>query len=44
MPSRILLVDDENSVRDSLYELLESNGYAVLEASNGPDGLTIFRQ
>ena len=23
MPSRILLVDDENSVRDSLYELLE---------------------
>jgi CheY-like chemotaxis protein len=44
MPSRILLVDDENSVRDSLYELLESNGYEVLAASNGPDGLTIFRQ
>jgi CheY-like chemotaxis protein len=27
MPSRILLVDDENSVRDSLYGLLESAGY-----------------
>ena len=44
MPSRILLVDDENSVRDSLYALLESAGYEVLVASNGPDGLTIFRQ
>ena len=44
MPPRILLVDDENSVRDSLYALLESAGYEVLAASNGPDGLTIFRQ
>jgi len=44
MPSRILLVDDENSVRDSLYTLLESAGYEVLVASNGEDGLTIFRQ
>ena len=44
MPSRILLVDDESAVRDSLYALLESAGYEVLAASNGPDGLTIFRQ
>ncbi len=44
MPQRILLVDDEKSVRDSLYTLLESNGYEVLAAGNGPDGLTIFRQ
>ena len=44
MPARILLVDDEDSIRDSLYQLLESNGYEVLAASNGPDGLTIFRQ
>jgi CheY-like chemotaxis protein len=42
--SRILLVDDETSVRDSLYTLLESDGYRVLAASNGPDGLAIFRQ
>ena len=41
---RILLVDDETSVRDSLYALLESEGYEVLAASNGQDGLTIFRQ
>jgi CheY-like chemotaxis protein len=42
--SRILLVDDENSVRDSLYTILERGGYEVLAASNGPDGLAIFRQ
>lgn len=44
MPSRILLVDDDNLLRDSLYTILESDGYEVLAASNGPDGLTIFRQ
>lgn len=44
MRPRILLVDDERSVRDSLYTLLESEGYEVLAASNGSDGLTIFRQ
>ena len=44
MQPRILLVDDENTVRNSVYELLESNGYEVLAASNGADGLTIFRQ
>ena len=44
MQPRILVVEDENSVRDSLYTLLENNGYEVLAASNGPDGLTIFRQ
>src|ERR1700676_2372560 len=44
MPPRILLVDDDDVVRDSLYALLESNGYEVLAASNAPNGLTIFRQ
>lgn len=44
MQPRILLVDDERGVRDSLYTLLERDGYEVLAASNGPDALTIFRQ
>jgi len=44
MPPRIVLVDDDSSIRDSLYTLLESAGFEVLAASNGPDGLTIFRQ
>ena len=44
LPSRILVVDDENSLRNWFYTLLEKNGYEVLAAGNGPDGLTIFRQ
>lgn len=44
MRSRILLVDDETFVRDSLYAILDSDGYEVLAASNGPDGLAICRQ
>jgi CheY-like chemotaxis protein len=42
--SRVLLVDDNRGCRDALYALLESDGYEVLAAGNGPDGLTIFRQ
>jgi CheY-like chemotaxis protein len=41
---RLLLVDDADSVRNSLYTLLESDGYEVLAANNGTDGLTICRQ
>jgi CheY-like chemotaxis protein len=44
LPPRVLLVDDDNSIRASLYALLESAGYEVLAASSGPAGLTIFRQ
>jgi CheY-like chemotaxis protein len=42
--SRILLVDDADPVSNSVYTLLESDGYEVLAASNGRDGLTICRQ
>jgi CheY-like chemotaxis protein len=41
---RVLLVDDDNSVRDCVYTLLESVGYEVLSANNGLDGLTIFHR
>ena len=41
---RVLLVDDETSVRDSLYAHLEREGYEVLAAGSGPDALTVFRQ
>lgn len=41
---RLLLVDDQDAVRNSLYTLLERDGYDVLAASNGADGLTIYRR
>ena|SRR5579862_340982 len=44
MQSRILLVDDESSVRNSLFTILEGEGYEVLSASSGAEGLAICRQ
>jgi CheY-like chemotaxis protein len=41
---RVLLVDDDPSVRGFLYSVLEGAGYEVLAANNGPDGLNIFQQ
>jgi CheY-like chemotaxis protein len=42
--SRVLIVDDQNPLRNTLYKILESDGYDVLSASNGPDALTILRK
>lgn len=42
--SRILLVNDEDQIRNPIYTLLENEGYEVLTAGNGADGITIFRQ
>ncbi len=39
---RILLVDDEPSVRAIVAELLELEGHAVVQAENGPDGLAVL--
>jgi len=37
--TRVLLVDDQESVRNAAYSVLESGGYDVVAASNGPDGI-----
>ena len=39
---RILLVDDEPSVRAIVAELLELEGHTVVEAASGPDGLVLL--
>ena len=38
-PTRILIVDDEEIIRDSLRQLLESCGYQVETSSNGDEAL-----
>lgn len=38
-PYRILVVDDDLSIRDTAVEVLESQGYEVLTAADGVDGL-----
>ncbi|MDC1294972.1 PAS domain S-box protein [Myxococcota bacterium] len=40
----ILVVDDEDSVRALVSRILKSEGYNVLEASNGPQAVSIAEQ
>ncbi|MDX6449969.1 MAG: hypothetical protein QOH16_18 [Gaiellaceae bacterium] len=40
----ILLVEDETVVRHLVAEILESNGYTVLQAGDGPSGLELLRR
>ena len=41
---RILLVDDEQLVREELGGLLEDEGYKVVTAADGEEGLALFRR
>lgn len=40
----ILLIDDENIVREAIAAYLEDSGYRVFEASDGEQGLELFRR
>lgn len=42
--ARILVVDDEQVIRDLFKRFLEGNAYEVLLASNGSEGLRIFQE
>jgi two-component system, cell cycle response regulator DivK len=42
-PFTILVVDDEETVRDLVVELLQMEGHRVLTASSGTDGLAMVR-
>lgn len=39
----ILIIDDDQGIRDALSELLEMEGYAVRLAVNGSEGLHLLR-
>ena len=41
---RVLIVDDDLSLRRVLYRILENGGYDVLSASSGPEALAICRK
>ncbi|RPJ18153.1 MAG: response regulator [Desulfobacteraceae bacterium] len=44
MEKQILLVDDEEDIRDVLSVYLKSNGYEVYPAENGDQALELFRK
>lgn len=41
---RILIIDDEEAARDILRLILESEGYHVVEAKNGQEGVELFQR
>jgi YesN/AraC family two-component response regulator len=41
MMTKILIIDDEPSVRKTLKKLLEKNNYQVIEAQNGDIGIKV---
>jgi two-component system sensor histidine kinase/response regulator len=43
-PKVILIVDDDENIRDSLREVFEEEGYEALTASNGREALEILTQ
>jgi CheY-like chemotaxis protein len=42
--ARILVIDDEDSVRKILYQMLKAKGYQVVVASNGQEGIEKFKE
>lgn len=44
MKARLLVIDDEAMVRDSMVAYLEDSGYQVASVSNGVDGINSLQQ
>jgi CheY-like chemotaxis protein len=42
--SQLLIVDDNEAIRDSIRILFEGSGYTILEADNGNDALALLRE
>jgi YesN/AraC family two-component response regulator len=42
--SLILIIEDDDLVRGVLREVLELAGYEVMEASNGKEGINLYRK
>ena len=41
---KILVVDDDKPTREALRAMLEVSGYEIIEAENGEEGLSLYRQ
>ncbi len=43
-PQRVLIIDDEDVVRGVLSEMLDGMGHSVYEASNGAEGVALYKE
>ena len=41
--ARILVIEDDSAIRATLTDMLELNGYGVVHAATGPDGVAAAR-
>jgi signal transduction histidine kinase len=41
---QVLVIEDDAAIRATLVDMLELNGYAVIQATNGEDGLDLARR
>jgi two-component system alkaline phosphatase synthesis response regulator PhoP len=44
MPAKILIIDDDPDIVDALYVLLEDEGYDVVSANDGEEGLARIKE
>jgi DNA-binding NtrC family response regulator len=42
--ARILIIDDEAMIRDLLIKMLEREGYETMNASDGKEGIRLYRE
>ena len=42
--AKILIIDDERAIRNTLREILEYEDYAVEDVDNGIDGLELYKK
>jgi DNA-binding NtrC family response regulator len=42
--NKVLIIDDERNILDSLSGILEDEGFSVLKATDGKEGLAIFER
>jgi CheY-like chemotaxis protein len=43
-PKTIIVVEDDEGIRETMAALLEDEGFRVLQAENGREGLTMLRE
>ena len=44
MSKRVLVIDDDDPVREAIHDILETIDVEVIGADNGPDGISLFAQ